>query len=80
MAANTYDFTLTFKKYVEDEIQLDGSPTEKDVVKGTTEYEGTVIPTLFRKWNTVGCQFHPEKSSTSGMQFLRNFIRFAEDC
>ena len=57
-----------------------GSPTEKDVVKGTTEYEGTVIPTLFRKWNTVGCQFHPEKSSTSGLRFLENFIRFAEGC
>ena len=57
-----------------------GEPTEKDVVKGTTEYEGVRFPTLFRKWNTVGCQFHPEKSSTSGMQFLRNFIRFAEDC
>ena len=57
-----------------------GEPTEKDVVKGTTEYEGERFPTLFRKWNTVGCQFHPEKSSTSGMQFLRNFIGFAEDC
>ena len=57
-----------------------GEPTEKDVVRGTTEYEGVRFPTLFRKWNTVGCQFHPEKSSTSGMQFLRNFIRFAEDC
>ena len=57
-----------------------GEPTEKDVVKGTTEYEGVRFPTLFRKWNTVGCQFHPEKSSTSGMQFLRNFIRFAEGC
>ena len=57
-----------------------GDPTEKDVIKGTTEYEGVIIPTLFRKWNTVGCQFHPEKSSTSGMIFLRNFIRFAEGC
>ena len=57
-----------------------GEPTERDVVKGTTEYEGERFPTLFRKWNTVGCQFHPEKSSTSGMQFLRNFIGFAEDC
>lgn len=57
-----------------------GEPTEKDVVKGTTEYEGERFPTLFRKWNTVGCQFHPEKSSTSGMKFLKNFISFAEEC
>ena len=57
-----------------------GSPSEEGVVKGTTEYEGTRFPTLFRKWNTVGSQFHPEKSSTSGMRFLKNFISFAEDC
>ena len=57
-----------------------GSPEEDGVVKGRTEYEGVIIPTLFRKWNTVGCQFHPEKSSSTGMQFLKNFIRFAEDC
>ena len=55
-------------------------PTEKGVVRGTTEYEGQIIPTFFRKWNVVGCQFHPEKSSRSGMMFLRNFIGFAEDC
>ena len=57
-----------------------GEPAEKDSVKGSTEYEGIRFPTLFRKWNVVGCQFHPEKSSKSGMEFLRNFIRFAEDC
>ena len=56
-----------------------GNPTEEGVVKGRTEYEGNTFPTLFRKWNTVGCQFHPEKSSTSGMLFLKNFIRFAEE-
>ena len=30
MAANTYDFALTLKKFVEEEIMLDGSPTEKE--------------------------------------------------
>lgn len=53
-----------------------GSPKE-DVTAGTTEYFGRV-PTLFRKNNTYGTQFHPEKSSVSGMTFLRNFVRFAE--
>ena len=57
-----------------------GSPSEKKVIKGTTEYEGARFPTMFRKWNVVGCQFHPEKSSKSGMRFLKNFIAFAEDC
>lgn len=55
-------------------------PSEKDVIKGTTGYEGIRFPTLFRKYNTVGSQFHPEKSSTSGLKVLENFIRFAEDC
>lgn len=54
-----------------------GSPKE-DVTIGTTEYFGR-IPTLFRKANTYGTQFHPEKSSESGMNFLRNFVAFAED-
>ena len=57
-----------------------GNPSEKKVIKGTTEYEGARFPTMFRKWNVVGCQFHPEKSSKSGMRFLKNFIAFAEDC
>ena len=49
MAANTYDFTLTFKKYVEDEIQLDGSPTEKEseetVAMSPNDQEGDVKTT-----------------------------------
>lgn len=53
-------------------------PKDKKVIVGTTEYEGITIPTFFRKRNFVGTQFHPEKSSTSGMRFLTNFIRFAE--
>ena len=56
------------------------SPDEKDAIKGMTEYEGHEIPTLFRKRNFVGTQFHPEKSSTSGLTFLHNFVKFAEGC
>lgn len=54
-----------------------GNPDE-DVTIGTTEYEGRTVPAFFRKANTYGTQFHPEKSSASGMAFLRNFISFAE--
>lgn len=54
-----------------------GSP-EEDVTIGRTDYEGRDIPTFFRKSNTYGTQFHPEKSSDSGMRVLRNFISFAE--
>jgi len=52
---------------------------EEDVVIGTTEYCSR-FPSLFRKRNTYGTQFHPEKSSVSGMTFLGNFVRFAEGC
>jgi len=57
-----------------------GLPTDCSIVKGTTEYEDVRIPTLFRRGNFVGSQFHPEKSSISGMKFLTNFIKFAENC
>lgn len=53
---------------------------EENIIKGTTEYENMTIPTFFRKGNVCGCQFHPEKSSASGMTFISNFIRFAEEC
>ncbi len=52
---------------------------QEDVVVGCTDYFGT-FPTVFRKKNTYGVQFHPEKSSSNGLAFLRNFVRFAEGC
>jgi imidazole glycerol-phosphate synthase subunit HisH len=53
-----------------------GLPSE-DIAIGDTDYYGQV-PTLFLKNRTYGTQFHPEKSSESGMRFLRNFVKFAE--
>ncbi len=53
-----------------------GMPSE-DTAIGSTDYFGQV-PTLFLKERTYGTQFHPEKSSESGMRFLRNFVKFAE--
>ncbi len=54
-----------------------GAPSE-DITIGTTDYHGE-FPSAFLKGNTYGTQFHPEKSSASGMTFLRNFVRFAEE-
>lgn len=56
-----------------------GVPDESGVTVGTTEHGNVIFPTLFRKKNVYGCQFHPEKSSLSGNTFIRNFIRFAEE-
>ena len=55
-------------------------PVDKVHIKGITEHEGFVFPTMFRKKNFVGTQFHPEKSSSSGLKFISNFIKFAEEC
>lgn len=56
-----------------------GSPEDKKCVIGTTEYEGKTFPSFFRQNNFYGTQFHPEKSGESGLQFISNFIDFAED-
>jgi glutamine amidotransferase len=57
-----------------------GHPSEEGITVGTTEYEGRSFPSFFRRCNTYGTQFHPEKSSASGRRFLENFISFAEGC
>lgn len=57
-----------------------GCPSDCNFIKGTSEYEGSEFPVMFRRYNTYGLQFHPEKSSASGMVILKNFIKFAEGC
>ncbi len=47
----------------------------EDITIGITEYEGNEIHMFFRKANTYGTQFHPEKSSASSIALLRNIIR-----
>lgn len=55
-------------------------PAENGITVGTTEYENVSFPSFFRKYNVYGTQFHPEKSGDAGLDFLSNFITFAEDC
>lgn len=40
-----------------------------------TEY-GVRFPAFIQQGNLWGVQFHPEKSSTDGLQLLRNFVEF----
>ena len=56
-----------------------GNPVDASIIRGTTTYEGVTFPSFFRRYNTYGTQFHPEKSSSSGRRVLENFIRFAEE-
>jgi len=50
---------------------------DEDAAVAVTDYYGD-FPSAFRKKNTLGVQFHPEKSSASGAVFLRNFVKGLE--
>jgi glutamine amidotransferase len=49
-------------------------PSDPHVVTAWTEHEGDRFAAAVRAGNTVGVQFHPEKSSVQGVQFLRAFL------
>lgn len=50
-------------------------PEDKSIVSGWTEY-GVRFASAIEVGNVWACQFHPEKSSTSGLKILENFIRW----
>jgi glutamine amidotransferase len=47
-------------------------PADRDTIIGTGDYGGT-FATVVGRGSVVGCQFHPEKSSSHGLALLRNF-------
>lgn len=53
------------------------SPEDENVISGTTDYtfkgEQVKFPSIVRKDNVLGVQFHPEKSGSVGLRMLRNF-------
>ncbi|ACI19642.1 imidazole glycerol phosphate synthase subunit HisH [Dictyoglomus thermophilum] len=53
--------------------------TEEDIVYGLTEY-GVTFPSFIMKDNIVGVQYHPEKSSSKGIKFLKNFLEEIKKC
>lgn len=50
---------------------------EEEGVIATVDY-GLEFVATFAKDNVVGVQFHPEKSQSVGLQFLKNFTRLAK--
>lgn len=46
---------------------------DKEIVKATAEY-GVTVEASVEKDNVFACQFHPEKSSETGLQILKNFL------
>jgi glutamine amidotransferase len=53
-------------------------PSDQSVVTGTTQY-GQNIAVSVAYGKLFACQFHPEKSSKDGLQFLENFTRWQGD-
>ena len=49
-------------------------PTDADVIVATTEY-GVRFPSMVAKKNIFATQFHPEKSSKTGLIMLKNFVK-----
>lgn len=46
---------------------------EEEIVKAVTWY-GAKIHASVEKENVFACQFHPEKSSSTGLLMLKNFV------
>ena len=46
---------------------------DESIVTAAAEY-GTCIHASVEKDNVFACQFHPEKSSETGLQILKNFV------
>ena len=49
-------------------------PTSPDTVLATTMYGGHTYCAVVGQGNTVGTQFHPEKSGKEGLRLIENFI------
>ena len=49
-------------------------PVDARVVTAWTQHEGDRFPAVVRAGNTVGVQFHPEKSSFPGVRFLHAML------
>lgn len=50
-------------------------PTDTSIVTGWTTHEGDRFPAAVRRGKVVGVQFHPEKSSASGVRFVQAFLQ-----
>ena len=51
---------------------------DPEIVKASIEY-GVHIHASVEKGNVFACQFHPEKSSETGLQILKNFAEIEEN-
>lgn len=50
-------------------------PSDEGVVTAWTRHETDRFPAIVRSGRVVGVQFHPEKSSSPGLEFIRSFVQ-----
>ncbi|MBN3554342.1 imidazole glycerol phosphate synthase subunit HisH [Fictibacillus nanhaiensis] len=51
----------------------------REVLAAVAHYEDVEVPAVVGSGRIMGTQFHPEKSSETGMSMLQNFCRFVEE-
>lgn len=51
----------------------------REVLAAVANYEDVEVPAVVGLGRIMGTQFHPEKSSETGMGMLQNFCRFVEE-
>lgn len=49
-------------------------PSDRSAVLAECEYEGIRLCAAVRQGNVYGCQFHPEKSGSTGLRIVSNFL------
>jgi len=52
-------------------------PLDRNCVRAWSTHEHDRFAAVVRRGNTMGVQFHPEKSSTAGIAFMRAFLEEA---
>lgn len=53
-------------------------PEDKDIISSATDYGAKIVSSIEHE-NIYGFQFHPEKSSSSGLRLLKNFWNIVEE-
>lgn len=54
-------------------------PADLSIVTAWSTHESDCFPAAVRRGNSVGVQFHPEKSSAPGLRFIHCFLRSIAD-